>query len=987
MSNKNTPEIENIPAPLKTRAQWLHWDSSNETPRRPHCGGDFGVSWSEPDSWLSFDEAVSQAEGKPSWGLGYVTAVENDKEPMGIVSVIDLDDAADENDDLEDWVPSLEPFLERDCYIEWSPSHSEDGASGLHIPVVGKDVPSWWSDSHIDGEHAGADLLRNKFCTVTGDKYEGAGSELANYDDWLVDWLAELYESINGHPPVREPETSKVQETEDTEKEYEEEWLTEERVEEALEHIEPSCSYEKWRNIGFALTDHFDSHTAERLFEDWSRGSSKYDSNTPKLIDDITSRGGGGVQIATLVHHAKQGGWSPSPSNRTEKPTPSADGQTLSWEEIRDLFSDSQVDDKRARRWAAIALNEEHDYLYVDTDDRLLKYHEPDGIFEPGGERHVRKKLARELGMQFSRHDRNEILATIEDLSAVDVTTLNAEEYDEKLVCLKNGVLDIETRELKDHSPDYRFTQTVPVEYDPEATAQDVNSFLDDVTQSDDEKKTLIEMIGATLHPEYLKSKFLFLFGEGSNGKGMYFELINRFLGSENVEGRGLHELADNRFAKADLHGKLANIGGDIDDRKLQNVGTIKRLTSNTDPITAERKFGQPFKFVNSATLFFAANEPPAIDDMKRSMGRRLVPIHMATEFVENADPEDPFQKDAVDKEELLSNMTTEEELSGLLNMSLDGMDRLRNTGDVSLQLTPMERLEFYQRFSDPIYRFANDCLNKEPNVSIDKADVYEIYKAFSRTEGHGVRHNNVFWREFRRVFHFEETQPRLDDGSKGPRELMDTAVTEKGLKYAPEHLQEKYSAVVDSGNAVEESSATFEEVDAGRHDLQVTVAEVLEPKPWQQGRGHLEDEAGNIMPYVAEGSENPLSEIAEGDQVRIANARVATDRDGVLRVEVSGVCEIENIPEVPEGQLSVDETPGTVDGGSQDTVDGDVHESISGKVREHLRVNAEKNEEVTAAAIAGELSESPGEVKDALNKLATNGLLEKSGVGVYRVL
>ena len=70
-------DFDNAPDELKDRDQWLLWDISNDTPRRPHWRGDFKISWSDPDQWHSFDEALAAADEVASWGIGYVTAAEN----------------------------------------------------------------------------------------------------------------------------------------------------------------------------------------------------------------------------------------------------------------------------------------------------------------------------------------------------------------------------------------------------------------------------------------------------------------------------------------------------------------------------------------------------------------------------------------------------------------------------------------------------------------------------------------------------------------------------------------------------------------------------------------------------------------------------------------------------------------------------------------------------------------------------------------------
>lgn len=90
------------------------------------------------------------------------------------------------------------------------------------------------------------------------------------------------------------------------------EWLDEEFASEALDHVDPDVNYPVWRNIGFALAERFSTGTAKRLFKNWSQDGTKWDSDAKKQADRIIDDAGSGdVTPATLVYHAKQGGWEP----------------------------------------------------------------------------------------------------------------------------------------------------------------------------------------------------------------------------------------------------------------------------------------------------------------------------------------------------------------------------------------------------------------------------------------------------------------------------------------------------------------------------------------------------------------------------------------------------------------------------------------------------------------------------------------------------
>jgi len=305
-------DYENIPEEQQQRDQWLLWDSSAETPRRPHWRGDFSISWSDPEEWHTFEEAVEAANSVDSWGIGYVTAADNDDFARGLYGVIDIDGAGEENGDPKGWLPSLQPFFDHDAYIEWSPSRREEGKdSGIHIPVVGIDVPEWWSDSHMD-DHEGVDVLTHKFCTFTGDVMDGCESEeVVEWGEWTADWLHEAYRVITGDDPRDQRDTELAETTNDDTPD--EEWFTDEVAEEALSHIDANCEYPTWRDIGMALANEFGEAKGKRMFKQWSRGASKWDDDAKtqaeRIVNDASDYNYG---VPTLVHHAKQAGWSPS---------------------------------------------------------------------------------------------------------------------------------------------------------------------------------------------------------------------------------------------------------------------------------------------------------------------------------------------------------------------------------------------------------------------------------------------------------------------------------------------------------------------------------------------------------------------------------------------------------------------------------------------------------------------------------------------------
>jgi Uncharacterized conserved protein len=387
--------FDNIPDELQERDQWLLWDSSADSPRQPHWNGDFyGISWSDPDDWHSFDEAVSMAATTDSWGIGYVMAKDNDDHARGLYGCLDLDGVHDpETGRSKDWVPGLSAFFqEGEGYVEFSPS-----GTGIHIPLVGQDEPDWWADSHFtDGEHEGVEYLTNKFVTFTGNKLTGAGSKVSDADP--APFLHECYKIINDESPVQQ-ETHSYDGDVDAE-------LSVEEMETALEHIDSNCGYTDWRRIIYAIHDWDSGSTGRQLAEDWSRSSAGWDDDAGQHLDSIWSNADEGpsnkeATVGSIIHKANENGWTSSSGSGSGSDTPDVRGATheantdggedtdtdetddgtFTWDMVYNGYQNAdRADDRMPYRYGATEIMSREDHWRnVAETDILWRYVRPNG--------------------------------------------------------------------------------------------------------------------------------------------------------------------------------------------------------------------------------------------------------------------------------------------------------------------------------------------------------------------------------------------------------------------------------------------------------------------------------------------------------------------------------------------------------------------------------------------------------------------------------
>ena len=138
----------------------------------------------------------------------------------------------------------------------------------------------------------------------------------------------------------------------------------------------------------------------------------------------------------------------------------------------------------------------------------------------------------------------------------------------------------------------------------------------------------VLEVIGYATYPANPYRVAVLLLGPGRNGKSILLRLLTALLGPENVAAMPLQVLAENRFAPAELLGKLANVCGDLDAREVRRSDQFKIITGG-DEVFVERKFGHPFKFTPFALPVFSANEAPISSDQSEAWFDRwlIIPI------------------------------------------------------------------------------------------------------------------------------------------------------------------------------------------------------------------------------------------------------------------------------------------------------------------------------------------------------------------------
>ena len=298
------------------------------------------------------------------------------------------------------------------------------------------------------------------------------------------------------------------------------------------------------------------------------------------------------------------------------------------------------------------------------------------------------------------------------------------------VVNCKNGELHFDENigyypELKPHCRENYRTSQIPVEYDHKAPAARFLQFLDEIFINDadreEKKKLLLEMVGYTMTTSCDFEKFIILIGRGANGKSVLLDVLMAVLGRNTVCAVKPNQL-DNRFQRAHLHAKLANIVTEIEEGAVVADAELKSLTSG-ELTTAEHKHKPPFDFSPYATFWFATNHMPHTRDFSDALFRRALIISFNRIFTE---PE----QDKNLKSKLLK------ELPGILKLAVVAFSKVLIRGEFTKVESSEQAKKEWRIEADQVAQFFEECCRLDPNQGVESSRLYNNYTAWANSAG-----------------------------------------------------------------------------------------------------------------------------------------------------------------------------------------------------------------------------------------------------------
>jgi putative DNA primase/helicase len=336
--------------------------------------------------------------------------------------------------------------------------------------------------------------------------------------------------------------------------------------------------------------------------------------------------------------------------------------------------------------------------------------------------------MMRWVDTALEEHDLSESILknVLAKLARVDSIHREADELQAHELNCANGILNLHTLELRDHTPDFFSTVQTRASWDETATCDEWAKFFGFAVQKDTDRWVIQQYFGYALTGFTKYQVALFLVGEGRTGKGTIARVLSALLGG----------MDESSYAAAVSFEALEDGGHLMPVLVGKRLAVISEITKNIDWLSFKRITGEDVVLINekhkpayaarlTAKLLMLSNTMPQLGDdtTNSSILRRLLMIEM------NNRPETADIG-------LERKLTQPKELSGILRWAVEGFRSLEEGAgfydpDNALYKRLLEQ-------SNRVITWLEEQCFSDKNSAVTANDLYKAYSEWCERTHHG---------------------------------------------------------------------------------------------------------------------------------------------------------------------------------------------------------------------------------------------------------
>lgn len=301
------------------------------------------------------------------------------------------------------------------------------------------------------------------------------------------------------------------------------------------------------------------------------------------------------------------------------------------------------------------------------------------------------------------------------------------------LIGFNNGVLDINTMQIREYTEQDVILNVIPHDWNAFAESPLVDDTLRKLAAGDPViELNLTEFMGLCLYRSGELAYFPMLLGKkgknASNGKSTYIGMIRSMLGNENCSSLGFNDLGQ-QFLKRYIAGKLANLGDDISAKQIDSnaIETVKKAAAG-NRLFCDVKNGGAFEFNSYCTFIFSANRMPSFESDDDGLNRRMFPLRFNARFTRDDPDFDP---------KILDKLAEETACQRMLVRAVEGLKRCIANNGPTPNAESREMLDDIKEANNSILQWMHDVdRDAESFIGCKPTPLYESYREWCGKSG-----------------------------------------------------------------------------------------------------------------------------------------------------------------------------------------------------------------------------------------------------------
>ena len=707
----------NTPNDLTSLSQWVAWSGTEgrngktvKIPINPKSGKP--AKTNDPDTWASFEEALSYSRQNHLPGVGFVFTDADEFVGIDIDHCIDPDTGVINNEAMN--------IVDRmDSYAEISPS-----GRGLHIFVRGA-LPE---GPRRNGKVEMYDCKR--FFTVTGDIFAGSPCEVKDRQDELLDLYTDLFVPTPAKGQNRENnleiddlliQAAKINGNGDK---FSRLWNGDYRGYASQSEADLALC----RLLAFYTN--CDAGEIDRLFRESGLYRPKWDQ--PHFAGGKTY---GKATVEKAVSSADERYAEPGQSSH----------RTIGHRDfhLTDLGNAERLVHHFGERirychlWKKWLIWDEVRWMVDHTDQirQLAKqvirkiYREAEAVSDPGKRQAIAKHA-----MASESDKRIKAMISLAE-SELPITPEELDRDPWLLTCL-NGTLDLRKNILLPHKREDFITKLAPVAYDPKASSKSWLDFLDRIMASNPKLISFLQRaIGYSLTGDTSEQCMFILHGSGANGKSTFLQTIAFVLGDYAMSTPTDTLLVKQKGAisndVARLKGARFVTASEAEAGQQLAESLIKQMTGGVDVISARFLHQEFFDFAPTHKIFLGTNHKPVIKGTDPAIWRRIRLVPFEVTIPEAERDKNLFQK-------------LKKEAESIFAWAVKGC-QLWRTYELGEPEEVKAATESYREEMDTLAEFIKDRCVLRPDARVLRKALFDAYVEWCQEDGQAQVNSRSF--------------------------------------------------------------------------------------------------------------------------------------------------------------------------------------------------------------------------------------------------